>query len=465
MPQPAKPPAVSRRWFLSRSAAATLGFAAAGAGTLAAAAAEKPARPPSPPPGGPPADPLAPAATPKFDGPADEAFWREVRSHFNIVGGLVFLNNGTLGPVPRPVRDTRARWDATLSDNPRDSFRQRELDAVRRRLAAFVNASPDEIAITRSTTEGLNIFARGLDWRPGDEVVIGSLEHFSATGAYQALEKRPGIKIVTAEIPLLPASPGEITAAYARAITPRTRVLVASHVSYVNGLIHPLAELAALAHRHGALLSVDGVQALGALPFDAAATGVDHYASGGQKWLLAGTGTGVFFLRKELQDQIIPLMGHHNPGERRGGPPSARRYEQNGQYNIPAAIGIGAAVDFQNAVGKQNIEARVRALGGCLRDGAAAIPGVSLLTPAAPALSAGITSLAIAGAAGADVIYALQTREGITVRGSRHKDADGIRVSTHFYNTPAGIDRLLAALRDIAKNPSSLPKAPRRGPA
>lgn len=392
-----------------------------------------------------------------FDGPVNEVFWRKVRAQFNLAGGLTFLNNGTLGPVPRSVRDTHERWDTTLAGNPTDSFRPVELDGVRKQVARFINAAPEEIALTRSTTEGINIFAHGLDWQAGDEVVLGNLEHFAATDAYRGLEKRNGIKLVTVELPLLPKTPDEIVAAYEKAITARTRVIVVSHVAYVNGLLLPIGELAALAHRRNLLISVDGAQSLGALPLDVQREGIDHYASPGQKWLLAGTGTGFTYVRKDLQERIHPLMGVFEPNNARGGRPSARRYEQNGQYNIPAALGIGTALEFQQAVGLSHIEARVHELGTALRRGVLEIQGVQLWTPGDPRLAANITSLSIGTLTGQAIAKALLEREGIVVRGIQAAGINGIRVSTHLYNSPDEVDHLLAALRTIAAHPEDVP--------
>ena len=190
------------------------------------------------------------------------------------------------------------------------------------------------------------------------------------------------------------------------------------------------------------------------LPLDVQALGVDHYAAPGQKWLLAGTGTGFTYLRRDLQDKVLPLMGYFSPeGRRGGGPPvhpSARRYEQNGQYNIPAALGIGAALDLQLAIGKTNIEARARELATRLRSGLSEIHGVRLATSLDPRFSANLTTFALGDRAPPDIAKALLDRAGIVVRTVKTETVNGIRVSTHFYNHPDEIDRLLSVVRSLA---------------
>jgi selenocysteine lyase/cysteine desulfurase len=435
----------SRRQFLSRSAVTALGVAAAG--LLGSRARAQQSRLPA-------VDPVSGLDQLRLTGAPDETYWRKVRSQFNLIGGLTFLNNGTLGPVPRVVSELHERWDRTLSEDPTNSFRSAELDVVRKQLAGFVNAGPDEVALTRSTTEGMNIFAHGLSWKAGDEVILSTLEHFGATDAYKGLEQRHGIKIRTIELPAIPENVEQIIGAYEQAITANTRVIVVSHVAYVNGLVLPIKELTDLAHRKGLLISVDGAQSFGVLPLDVQALGLDHYAAPGQKWLLAGTGTGFTYIRKDLQDRVQPLMGYFSPeGRRGGGPPihpSARRYEQNGQYNIPAALGIGAALDLQLAIGKSNIEARARDLATRLRSGLKEIRGIKLSTSADPRFSANLTTVALGDQPPQDIAKALLDRAGIVVRTVKTETVNGIRVSTHFYNHPDEIDRLLGEVRAFA---------------
>jgi selenocysteine lyase/cysteine desulfurase len=435
----------SRRQFLGRSAVTALGVAAVGLlGSRAQAQQSHPAQ----------IDPLPGLDQLKLTGIPDENYWRKVRSQFNLNGGLTFLNNGTLGPVPRVVTELHEHWDRTLSEDPTNSFRSAELDVVRKQLAGFVNAAPEEVALTRSTTEGMNIFAHGLSWKAGDEVILSTLEHFGATDAYKGLEQRYGIKIKTIELPADPQTVEQVVSAYEQAITANTRVIVVSHVAYVNGLVLPIKELADLAHRKGLLISVDGAQSFGVLPLDVQALGVDHYAAPGQKWLLAGTGTGFTYIQKDLQDKVLPLMGYFGPeGRKGGGPPihpSARRYEQNGQYNIPAALGIGAALDLQLAINKANIEARARELATRLRSGLKEIRGAKLWTSADPRFSANLTTVSLDSQSPQDIAKALLDRAGIVVRTVKTDTVNGIRVSTHFYNYPDEIDRLLSVVRSLA---------------
>ena len=380
-------------------------------------------------------------------GALDEAYWWKVRSQFNVVDGLTYMNNGTLGPMPRVVFDANERYMREIMEDPTNSGRAEEIDKVREKVAQFVGATADEIALTRSTTEGMNIFAHGYDWKAGDEVVYCTHEHGGGTGPFKNLEKRVGIKIVNVAIPAPPESVDQIVGLFETAITPRTRMIMVSHVTYVTGLVTPVKELADLAHRRGLLISVDGAHPLGMMDLDLHALGVDHYAAAGQKWLMCGTGTGVCYVKQSVQDRIWELMGP--PGDPKRG---ARKYEAFGQRDVPSALGMGAAVDLQLAIGKKNIEARDRMLSTRLRTGLKDIPGVKLWTSNDPKLSAGLTLFSVRDIPMANVQKAIMNRDRVYIRTMGTGNLNGCRAATHLYNMPEEVDRLIGSVKYVAEN-------------
>jgi selenocysteine lyase/cysteine desulfurase len=363
---------------------------------------------------------------------------------------IAFFNNGTAGPASRAVIETRERVDREIAINPYDSGHLEEVATVRQQIANFINASPEEVFFTHSTTDGMNTFAHGIDWKPGDEVLIARHEHLGGYEAYQTLEKRQGIKIVWLDVPAPPESPQQIVDIYRNALTPRTRLIVVSHVVFVTGLLNPVKELTELAHSRGALISVDGAQSLGILPIDVKQSGFDHYAGPGQKWLLAGVGTGFTYISQALQSKVWPLYGYHEIGV-----PSTYpflRYERSGQPNIPAWLGIGPALKLQLAIGRDNIENRGRQLSARLRSGLRETPGVRLFTSLDPRLATTLTTFSVAGVTPEALVQSLIAKDKIYIRTIIEDNISAVRASTHFYNTPDEVDRLLAAVRRIATN-------------
>jgi selenocysteine lyase/cysteine desulfurase len=433
-------PRVSRRGFLGGTVAAVAGSALPASLLTRRAHAF----------GGQVIAPTLSASDLKLTGAApDEAYWWKVRSQFNILDGMTFMNNGTEGPVPRVVIEANERYFREIAENPSNNYRREELDVVRGQLANFVGAAPEEIAVTRSTTEGMNIFARGLDWKAGDEVIYCTHEHGGGIGPYTTLAKRYGIKPVVIEIPSPPESIDQIVGLYEKAITPRTRAIMVSHITYVTGLVTPVKELADLAHRRGLLISVDGAHPLGMMDLNLRALNVDHYAAAGQKWMMCGTGTGLCYIKRDVQERIWPLMGP--PGDPKDG---AKKYEAFGQRDVPSALGMAAAVDLQLAIGKKNVEARGRQLSTRLRAGLKSIPGVKLWTSEDPKFAAALTLFSVRNVPMENVQKAILSRDRIYIRTMTTGNLNACRAATHIYNMPDEVDRLIESVKHVAENPS-----------
>ncbi len=434
---------VSRRRFLGASAAA-VGAAALPSGMLAAAAAGQRPVPPLP------LGDLAPPASPGED------FWWKVRSQFNVVDGMAFMNNGTLGPTPRVVADEEARIYAEIAADPTNGYRRAELHEKRETLASFIGAEPDEVTYTRSTTEGMNIFGRGLDWREGDEVLMCTHEHNGGIEPYIHSRERYGAVIKWVDIPSPPESADQILSIYEAAIGPRTRAIMVSHITYVTGLLMPVKELTELCNRKNLLLSVDGAHPLGMIALDMKDLGCHHYAGAGQKWLMAGTGTGVSFIRRDTMGDIWPLIGagtYREDGERRFREDS-RKYENTGQRHVPSQYALVKSVEFQNVIGKDLIERRVRMLSGRLREGLREIPGVKLWTSMSDDLAAGLTLFSVHDLPMENVQQAILNRDRVFIRTMSTGNLNAVRASTHLYNMPHEVDRLIASVRHIAANPT-----------
>ena len=377
-------------------------------------------------------------------GGLDDAYWEKVRQEFNIVDGISYMNNGTMGPVPRSVVEAQTRYLVDIAADPRIGGWNR-IEPVREKLAKFVGANADEIVMTRSTTEGMKIFSRGLDLRQGDEVLMSSHEHPGGYGPWRAREDRDGIIVRTVDIPAPPNSVDEVIDICERALRPETRVLVVSYPIFVTGLLMPIKGLAEMSHRHDVLLSVDGAHALGMLDLNLHDMGCDHFTTAGQKWLLAGSGTGMAYFSSEIQDRVWGDMWRRTPAQ------GARKYESSGQRHLPSALGMGDALDFQLAIGKTNIETRIRQLAKRLKDGLRDLPAVGLGTSGSAEMSGGLTTFYIDGVPKANIQQALMDREGIYLPGSGLNDF-ACRVSTHFYNTADEVDRVIQVVQHIVEN-------------
>lgn len=380
----------------------------------------------------------------------DGRYWDAIRDKFMFQDGLIMMNNGTVGPMPKPVFNTLIKAFRVQATHPVDvySYLPFKEDDVRRKVAAFIGASEDEVAIVRNTTEGMNFVANGLDMEAGDEVLMSSMEHPGGTHPWKIKEKRYGIKVTEVPIGLPPRSVDEFVGAFEQAITPKTRIISVSHTVYISGLMAPLKELCTMAHEKGLLVVADGAHAIGMLDLDMHDLGVDFYATSPYKWLGAPTGVGVFYVRKEAQDKLWPTIctsGWDRPG-------SARKFETLGQRAMALIIALGEAVDFQNYIGKTRIEKRVKSLAGYFKQELKSIRGARLHTSEDPYLSGGLTAFSIEGVEPLDIVEHVRQKYNIVIRtvGSKEKGTYGVRVSTHMYINHMEVDMLLQGIKKVA---------------
>ena len=384
----------------------------------------------------------------------DGAYWEAIRKHFVFDDRLIMMNNGTVGPMPRPVFNTLTRWFRVQMTNPFDvyNFLPEKAEEVRKKLASFVNASPEEVIITHNTTEGINFVANGLDLKPGDEVLMSQLEHPGALHPWRLKAKRSGVVIKEVKIPITPRKVDEIVDAFAAAITPRTRIISVGHTVFITGLITPIKELSAMAHEKGILVLADSAHGLGMLDLDLKALGVDFFASSPYKWLGAPCGVGLLYIRQEVQDELWPTIVTSGWDTY----PDARRFGTHGQDADALILALGEALDFQRAIGPRRIEKRIKVLSAYLRQQLRTIPGVKINTPEDPYLSAGLTAFSLEGVDPAKIVDYLRERYNLVVRtiGNKETGTYAVRVSTPIYVSRDDIDHLVEGVKELASHRS-----------
>ncbi len=384
----------------------------------------------------------------------DGIYWDAVSKHFLFQDNLIMMNNGTVGPMPKPVFHTLLKTFRVQVTNPYDvyNFIPRKKEEVRTKLAQFVNASPDEVVISRNTTEGMNFVANGLDLKEGDEVLLSSMEHPGGTHPWKLKEKRYGIKIINVPIGLPPKNVDEFVDGFRKAITSRTKVISVSHAVFISGLISPLQELSKMAHEKGVLVVADGAHSIGMLNLDMKTLGIDFFATSPYKWLGAPTGVGLLYVKKEVQDKLWPTIASSGWDSHE----NSRKFETLGQRADALTIALGEAIDFQNAIGRERIERRVKTLAGYLKRELSKIPGVVLHTSKDPYLSGGLTAFHAEGVEPQKMLNYLREKYNIVIRtiGSNKAGTHGVRVSTHIYVSLKHIDMLLEGIEHLARHRS-----------
>lgn len=376
----------------------------------------------------------------------DEKFWREVRARFLLPSDLAFINAANICPTSLPVVEALERNTRFLDGNPSSASRAKLTEGreeSRRLVAAALHVTPEEIVITRNTSEANNLVSSGLDLHAGDEVVVFGDSHPSNLNAWREKSKRFGFTVV--EVPVVTPHPGTdfYVDAFVKAMTPRTKLLAVTHVTNTVGDMLPVAELCAAARARGVLSLVDGAQSFGVLDVSLANMKPDFYSGSAHKWPCGPKETGVLFVNRDVHDRIHASVVSLYPGA----VGISKTLEAYGQRDEAALATLGAAMKFQDDIGRAAIEQRARQLAQYLVAELRKIDGVSLWTNPDPARSAAIVVFKPAGLDPRRLVATLYEKERIVVATGGGASRPGVRVSPHFYNTMDEIDRLIAATR------------------
>jgi len=386
------------------------------------------------------------------DGSArSEAYWQVVKEQFMLRDGLIMLNAANLCPSPYPVQQAVFELTRDIDRDP-SSINRAKFSELRSRsrqaLAEFLGAEPDEIALTRNTSEGNNIVIGGLNFKPGDEVVIWDENHPTANVAWDVRAERYGFKVKRIKVPTKIFSIEDLIKPFRSAFTKDTRVVCFSHVSNLSGVALPAKELCEMARTHGVLSHVDGAQTFGSHVVDLHDLGCDFYTGSSHKWFCGPKEMGVLYVRKQMIPEIWPsIIGVGYPDALKKG---AQKFETLGQRDDSRIAAMATTVGFHNTIGKALVEARIRDLALELKAQLKKrIPKVAFRTPMEPELSGGPVIFSPPGidlGKALDTLYHKHNIGGAVFGG----DLAGIRLCPHIYNTMDEMERAATSIRGLA---------------
>jgi selenocysteine lyase/cysteine desulfurase len=384
-------------------------------------------------------------------GPASgEGFWREVRGKFVMPPGLAVMNAANLCPASAPVLETLTRETRSVDQDPSPQNRARLSGAkedTRKALAAFLRVTPEEIVITRNTSESNNLVSNGIDLKAGDEVLIFEDNHPSNHQAWLEKAKRFGFTVTVVNQKNPHPGADYYVDAFAKAITTRTKVMSFTHLTSTVGDVMPARELCRLARERSVLSMLDGAQSFGLMDVNLAEIQPDFYSGSAHKWPCGARECGVLYINARVHDRIWPSSYSAYPGA----VGVSRKMEAFGQRDEATMIAFAEALAFQTSIGRAAIEQRSRALTQQLLRGLAKVSDFKVWTHAAPERSAAVVSFLPGTLDTRRLLAALYEKDQIAVTSRGGADRGGLRVSPHFYNTPEEIERLLSALTRYAR--------------
>jgi isopenicillin-N epimerase len=366
----------------------------------------------------------------------------ELRREYLLDPDVAYLNHGAFGACPLPVFERYQAWQRELEREPVDFLDRRLrglLDGARTTLAEYVGCPTEDLAFVQNATTGVNLAARSLDLRPGDEVLATDLEYGACDLAWQWVCRRSGARYVRAAIPLPLGHPDRVADALFASASERTRAVYVSHVASTTGLVLPLDEIVAHARSLGLVTIVDGAHAPAHVPVNLAGLGADFYSGNCHKWLGAPKGAGFLHVRPEHQDRAggaIVSWGYKQ------GATFAERIEQQGTQDPAAWLTVPEAIRFQAERSWDDVRDRCRELAHAARRELCDLLGTEPLAP--DAMVAQLATVRLPGPA-PGLSERLFTRHRVEIPVHR-AERDLLRLSVAAYTTREEIDRLLAAL-------------------
>jgi isopenicillin-N epimerase len=373
--------------------------------------------------------------------PADPA---DLRQLFLLRPDVVFLNHGAFGACPRPVFDAYQRWQLELERQPVEFLHYRFKDLMRQAqeaLAGYLGADADDVVYVTNATTGLNIVARSLPLKPGDEVLTTDHEYGALDRTLRFVCERRGARCVQARLPLPLESPEQVVDAVWDQRTAKTRVLFLSHITSPTALIFPVEALVRRAREAGILTVVDGAHAPGQIPLDLGTLGADFYAGNCHKWMCAPKGSGFLYARRDVQSLLAPLVISW-------GWPSGFVEEQQrqGTRDIAAFLSVPAAIDFLRAHNWPAVRQACHALARTARSALEVQSGLPPLSADSPAWYAQMVSVPLPLADAERARTRLWTEFRIEAPVTAWNGRSLVRVSIQGYNTRADVDALVAAV-------------------
>lgn len=393
---------------------------------------------------------LKAAAASRLPDAGNEAYWQMVKRQYPLEDGLIYLNAANVCPASRLVLDRHVEYLRDFHSNP--SFQNRDKyevmrESLRGKVARMLRVSADEIAITRNTSEGSNIIVKGVDLKPGDEVLITDHNHPSNNDSWRVRARRDGFTVKSLPVAIPAHSADQLVSDFERAITPRTRVIAITHVTSTTGIRYPAREIAALARKHDIFVHLDGAQTFGALDVNLSEIGCDSYSASAHKWLMGPLENGILWVRAERIPQIWPSIVTAGWSDHLKG---ARKFEVFGQRDDPRVVALEAAVDFINMIGMPAVEARVEALATRAKAQLHEIASVELKTNLEPELSGGVIKFRLKNVPTKRAYDLLWEKYRLAIAMTASGDSEGLRFSPQIYNSMDEVDRAVAAVKQIA---------------
>ncbi|MCB9877613.1 MAG: aminotransferase class V-fold PLP-dependent enzyme [Planctomycetes bacterium] len=391
---------------------------------------------------------VAPRDAAPSQGPAPGDFWAELRARYRLPEGYVDLEHGYYSRMSEDVLDAFVGHARDVNRDAAFYMRRKQPQdklEVRSTLATTIaGVSPDELILTRNTTESLDTVIAGFPWQRGDEAVFAEQDYHAMQSMFRQVSRRHGVVTKVVSVPIDPQSDDEVVEVYRRAITERTRLLMVCHMINLTGHVLPIRKIADMAHERSVQVMVDGAHAFAHLDFEIPDLGCDYYGASLHKWLGAPLGCGMLYVSKQRVEPLWPLFGDHHAVD------SIDKLNHTGTHPAHTDLAIHAAITQHRTIGAARKEQRLRALQRHWTDQVRDAKGIVLNTPRDPQRSCAIANVGVEGVTPVQLEKRLFDEFHIHTVAIDGVGVRGVRVTPQCYTTTDELDRLVAALKAIA---------------
>jgi selenocysteine lyase/cysteine desulfurase len=381
---------------------------------------------------------------------ADEDFWYYIQQAFTVSPGLINLNNGGVSPAPKTVQEAMKRYYDYSNEAP-SYFMWRILDQgrepLRTNLANLAGCLPEEIAMNRNSSEGLETIIFGLPLKAGDEVVAARQDYPHVVHALRQRELRDGIRINWVNLQLPSENEDELVQQYVQAFTPRTKAVNITHIINWNGQIIPVRRIADEAHKRGIDVLVDGAHSFAHFDFKIPDLHADYFVTSLHKWLYAPIGSGMLYVKKDKIKNVYPLFASEHPLEE-----DIRKFEHLGTRPFFIEQAIGKAIEFHEMIGIERKEKRLHYLKNYWMEKVKDLPNVQLHTSLDPRWGCAIGMVSVKNKKPGELDAYLFANHKIHTTTIEWENIKGVRITPNVYTTTKNLDTLVTGITNFAKS-------------
>lgn len=379
---------------------------------------------------------------------SDEKFWQEIRKQYLLKPDYINLENGYYNFIPQPllekfighVRQVNYQGAYYMRNNAVENKKR-----VTAKLAALVGCPDEEIAITRNTTESLDIVIAGKHWEKGDETIMAEQDYGSIIEMLKHVGNRYGVTNKMISLPNHPKSDEEIVALYENAITPKTKLILVSHIVNITGQILPIKKICDMAHAKGVEVCVDGAHAIAHFKFNIPDLHCDYYGASLHKWLSTPLGAGLLYVKKEKMPSINPLIVGWEKD-----PYKILRISHTGTHPSHTDLTIEDSIEYYNMIGAERKESRLRFLQEYWTSKVRNTPRIIINTPVESKRACGIANVGIEGIKPGDLAKRLLDEHQVYTVAIDGANVHGCRITPNVYTTTDELDQFVKALKTLA---------------